>query len=159
MILLHPGDARTRWNWFSLFLYGTILPLGQPGATHRIDCLADLLFRSFSKEHTFGDLNPSIPGDLHRVKFNNILGTQPYSILCSTCKDPGIGGFISPTKFSSLFQRQSPPIMKGGADQVCSLSSVLLLAVPEAFCTIQKLLRSSPYGENCACGMGEGSEE
>ena len=31
---------------------------------------------------------------------------------------------------SSLFQRQSRPIMKGGADQPCSLFSVLPLAVP-----------------------------
>ena len=49
--------------------------------------------------------------------------------------------------------------MKGVADQLGSLSSVLLLTIPvqKKSCAIQKreasLMRGSPYGKNCACGM------
>ena len=64
-----------------------------------------------------------------------------YKILWSTCVyvgPMGQGGLDHQKKFSSLFQRQSCAIMKGGADQVGSLSSVLLLAVPEAVLSHKK---------------------
>ena len=44
---------------------------------------------------------------------------------------------------SSLCQRQFCTIMKGGADQLCSLSSVLLFTVPEAVSCLKKV-RSIP---------------
>ena len=37
------SQARTGWNWVSSLLYGTRLPLGQQGATQKMDCTADLL--------------------------------------------------------------------------------------------------------------------
>ena len=64
------------------------------------------------------------------------------------------------TLCSLLFQSQSRPIVKGGSDQLCSPSFLLLFAVQEP---IQKrgatLLQGSPYGENCACRMSHGTSE
>ena len=37
-----PSKARTGWNWFSSFFYGTRLPLGQRGATQKMKCTAYL---------------------------------------------------------------------------------------------------------------------
>ena len=37
-----PSEPRTGWNLFSSFLYGTRLPLGQRGATQKMDFKADL---------------------------------------------------------------------------------------------------------------------
>ena len=87
----------------------------------------------------------------HRDKLNKELGTNPYYIPCSTCIYEG----PLQHKCSSLLQRQSSPMMKQGAnqlcsicfaplcprsslasyqkrgaDQLCSLTSVLLLSVP-----------------------------
>ena len=50
----------------------------------------------------------------------------------SLCRFPGTGGLRSPTIYSSLFQGHFCAIMKWGPDQLYSLSSLLLIAVPEA---------------------------
>ena len=38
-----PSKTRTGWNWFTSLLYGRRLPLGQRGATKKMNCTADLL--------------------------------------------------------------------------------------------------------------------
>ena len=50
----------------------------------------------------------------------------------SLCRSPGTRGIRSPKWCSSLFQRQFGPRIKGGVDQLCRVSSVFLLTVPEA---------------------------
>ena len=50
----------------------------------------------------------------------------------SLCKAPGAGEIKSPKWCSLLFQRQSRPRMKGGADQPCRIASVFILTVQEA---------------------------
>ena len=71
------------------------------------------------KEHNIGDLNRPVPWDLHRDKLKQGLNIDMDLILC----------------FSGLYLVllvQSCTIMKGGADQLGSVNSYLLLAVPEA---------------------------
>ena len=136
-------------------LYGTRLPLGQREAAQRMDWTADLLLvyvwdeaasgsaksntedilHSWSapclcmeqdcfwnrEEHNVGDINPLECGSILNQFFN-----------LSLCRSPGTGQIRSPKGCSSLFQRQSCPRIKGGADQLWSLISVLLLAVLEA---------------------------
>ena len=86
------------------------------------------------KEDNIGDLNPLVSGDMHKDKFNKGLSMAEQSLLnLSLRRSPGTEGIRSPILGSSLLlQRQSCPIMKGGENQLGSLSSVLFLGVPEA---------------------------
>ena len=63
------------------------------------------------------------------MKYGSILNQLLNMSLCSS---PGIGEIRSPKWCSLLFQRQFYPRMKRGADQRCSLASILLLTVPKA---------------------------
>ena len=78
------------------------------------------------------DINPVVPGDIDRDKLTKGLS-----------KSPGPRGILSPKWCSLLFQRESRPRIMGGADQLCSIYSVLLLAVPEAVSSHSKRRRST----------------
>ena len=125
-----------------------------------------------TEELNLGDLNPHVPGDLHEHMLNKgfeygwILNPL-FNLYLSWA--PRTGVLRSPTWCSLLFQRQSHPIMKGdqitcavyrlccsslsqrqscpiikeGADQPCTLTSVLLIAVPEAILSHTKTRRIS----------------
>ena len=109
-----PSEARTGWNWFSSFWYGTRLPLGQRGATQKINWTADLCSSFF-----YGT----------RQRGATYLSWAVYYLFCS-----------------SLSQRQSCPIPKRGANQLCSPFPVLLLAVPEAVLSHTKVRSISSAG-------------
>ena len=138
------------------------LLLGQRGATQRTYCTADwLLDSSWEKTASVTARSNYHAGDLHKYKLNKGYSMDWYLILCSTCLyvASGRGVFRSPTLCSSLLQRQSCPIMRGGADkfcvvyppccsslaqrqshpimkgktdQLCSLTSASLLTVPDS---------------------------
>ena len=106
-----------------------------------------------SEKHNDCAQNTPAPGDQYRDKLNKGLGTTQYSILCETCLNLGPlgheslyhqhcapscfrGSLVQKWKKTCAFyalycslwsQRQSRPIMKGGADQLCSLSYELFL--------------------------------
>ena len=83
MLLFHPGEgmghsALPCQDRVELILLAFVSDNTAPvtaRSTQRMYCLANLLLHSFSKKNNSGDLNSSIPEDLHRVKFNKMLGT------------------------------------------------------------------------------------
>ena len=81
----------------------------------------------------------------------------------SFCTSQGSGGIWSSKCCFLLFQRQSRTIMKGQSDQLCSLSTVFLLAVPEAIlsnnegrsrstvqCSVQCIIWFAPWRPRCS---------
>ena len=116
-----PSEARTGWNWFSLFWYGTRLPLGKRGATQKMNCTADIC-----SSFLYGTRLPL-----------GQRGAEMY-ILCFAPRCPRgshvpyqneeqISCAVNSQSCSSLSQRQSCPIPKWGAS----------------------VLQGSPYGDNC----------
>ena len=113
-----PSEARTGWNWFSSFWYGTRLPLGRRGATQKMNCSADPCSLFW-----YGTRLPL------GQRGATMLSWAVYSLFCS-----------------SLSQRQSCPIPKWGAAQLCSPFQVLHLAVPEAVLSHTKVRSISSAG-------------
>ena len=91
---------------------------------------------------------PSCPLCAHRDKFNKGLSGEGYFILfylplfCSHRTSM----FRSPTSCSSPSKRQSGPILKEGAEQLDSLSSVLRLDVPETVSSNTKTRSNTSLG-------------
>ena len=113
------------------------------GATQGIYCTAELLLPSLWDGTASGTARSTMLGifilmslgtniETSWTKYWGKIHAKSFVQLVSSWRFPWTWGYGSPTLCFSLFQRQFCPIMEGGADQLCSLSSVLLLGVPEA---------------------------